>query len=176
MFENRLTDRIIYDREYMERLIRENYDEIYRYCWRHTGQRETAEDLTQEVFLKFLGNIGRYREFGKLRNYLYVIAGNLIRDCYRKKKETYLEEADEEAAETELEQAVERIEIRKALDSLEAEERDLVILRYYQELKIRDISAVTGIPPSTVRYRLKQAERKLKETLCSGGEREWTED
>ena len=159
----------------MERLIRENYDEIYRYCWRHTGQRETAEDLTQEVFLKFLGNIGRYREYGKLRNYLYVIAGNLIRDCYRKKRETCLEEADVEAGERELEQAAERIEIRRALDRLEAEERDLVILRYYQELKIRDISAVTGIPASTVRYRLRQAERKLKETLSSGGEREWTE-
>ncbi len=196
MFENRVTDRIIYDREYMDRLIRENYEEIYKYCWRHVRQRETAEDLTQEVFLRFLGNIDRYREYGRLRNYLYVTAGNLIRDYYRKKKELPMKDAARESVRSqgepdyekkekgwagsheesaEIEQTLERIRIQTALDGLSAEERDLVILRYYQGLKIRDIAAVTGAPASTVRYRLKKAEDRLKRELC-GGEANWTEN
>ena len=91
LFNYRSPDRIIYDEEYRDRLIRENYADIYAYCFRHLGHRETAEDLTQETFLRFLRNVERYREYGKIKNYLYVIAGNVIRDHYRKPKELPVE-------------------------------------------------------------------------------------
>ena len=173
VFHYRSPDRIIYDEEYRDRLIRENYADIYAYCFRHLGHRETAEDLTQETFLKFLRNVERYREYGKIKNYLYVIAGNVIRDHYRKPKELPVEKEmyteGKSMPDMDVEHAAERVEIREALAALESPDREIIILRYYQELKIKDIAAVMGMPASTVRYRLKTAEKELKRRLEKGG-------
>ena len=173
MFHYRSPDRIIYDKEYTDRLIRKNYADIYAYCFRRLGHRETAEDLTQETFLRIMGSVERYREYGKIKNYLYVIAGNVIRDYYRKPKEISAEDDMENAGasmtDAGVEQAAERMEIREALAGLESPDREIVILRYYQELKIKDIAAVTGMPASTVRYRLKTAEKELRRMLEKGG-------
>ena len=180
VFHYRSPDRIIYDEEYTDRLIRENYADIYAYCFRHLGHRETAEDLTQETFLRFLRNVERYREYGKIKNYLYVVAGNVIRDHYRKQKEIPVEQ--ELRAERDpkpdmaVEHAAERVGVREALAALESSDREIVILRYYQELKIRDIAAVMRMPASTVRYRLKAAEKELRRRLEKGGGTEWTEN
>lgn len=180
MFHFRSPDRIRYDKEYADRVILDNYEDIYAYCFRHLAHRETAEDLTQETFLKFLAGAQGYREYGKLKNYLYVIAGNLIRDYYRKKKEisveAYMDTMGAALPDAEVERAGERIEIRRALAGLELLDREIIILRYYQELKIKDISAVTGLPASTARYRLKKAEKQLRDRLEKGGGEEWTEN
>ena len=85
MFEKKRLQNLVLDRDKMEDLIRENYMCIYKYCFYHLGDRDTAQDITQEVFLKFIKEIGRYREYGKLKNYLYVIARNSIRDYGRRK-------------------------------------------------------------------------------------------
>lgn len=53
----------------------------------------------------------------------------------------------------------------EALDALEPEERELIILRYYQEMRLKDIAAVMEMPVSTARYKLKQAEKILREKL-----------
>ena len=132
MFHYRSPDRIIYDEEYRDRLIRENYADIYAYCFRHLGHRETAEDLTQETFLRFLRNVERYREYGKIKNYLYVIAGNVIRDHYRKPRGAPCGEGDlrrkkESPCRTsDVEHAAERVEIREALAALESPDREIV--------------------------------------------------
>ena len=180
VFHYRSPDRIIYDEEYTDRLIRENYADIYAYCFRHLGHRETAEDLTQETFLRFLRNVERYREYGKIKNYLYVVAGNVIRDHYRKHKEIPVEQ--EFSAERDpmpdmaVEYAAERVGVREALAALESPDREIVILRYYQELKLKDIAVVMGMPASTVRYRLKAVEKELRRRLEKGGGTEWTEN
>ena len=86
MFENRQLHKFILDKGEIEILIEKNYMSIYKYCFFHVGNREIAQDITQEVFLKFIREIDRYREYGKLLNYLYVIAKNTIRDYVRKIK------------------------------------------------------------------------------------------
>ena len=55
--------------------------------------------------------------------------------------------------------------VMDALSTLEKTEKDIVILRYYQELRLRDISRILGIPASTVRYKLKNAEKQLRNRL-----------
>ena len=172
MFHYRSPDRIIYDEEYTDRLIRENYADIYAYCFRHLGHRETAEDLTQETFLRFLRNAEHYREYGKIKNYLYVIAGNAIRDHYRKPKELPVEKGLSEEMnpmpDPDVEYAAERVEIREALAALDSPDREIVILRFYQELKVKDIAGVMNMPASTVRYRLKTAEKELRRRFEKG--------
>ena len=70
MFENKKIQNLFLNEEKVEDLIRRYYSDIYKYCFFHLGNRETAEDITQEVFLKFLKSLDSYREYGKLKNYL----------------------------------------------------------------------------------------------------------
>lgn len=119
------------------------------------------------MFLKFLNNLDRYRDYGKIKNYLYVIAGNLIRNYYKKPKEVCIADAgnQEETVPDHAGDILDRLMVMDALSVLDQTEKDIVILRYYQDQRIRDISRILGIPASTVRYKLKNAEKQLKSTL-----------
>ena len=66
--------------------LHEQYDKIYRYCYFKLNHRETAEDITQETFLRYFASIHstRYEEKGKALQYLYTIARNLCIDEFRK--------------------------------------------------------------------------------------------
>ena len=63
----------------------EQYDKIYRYCYMKLRHQQTAEDITQETFLRFLEN-KTYKDMGKEISYLYRIARNLCIDLMRKQK------------------------------------------------------------------------------------------
>ena len=65
----------------------------------------------------------------------------------------------------ETEKIVERLYIADKLASMDELDRELLILRYYQELRIKDISIILDMPVSTVRYKMKSAEKKLKLSL-----------
>ena len=153
------------EKQKLEIIILEHYEEIYKYCYRHLGRKEPAEDITQEVFLKFMVHSGEYREKGKMRNYLYVIARNAIRDFRKKKTLEDRYSVPELGQSDETGQMIERIHIADCLASLSHADRELIILRYYQELKFKDIAAILEMPVSTVRYQMKQAEQRLKERL-----------
>lgn len=61
------------------------YSSIYQYCLLHINDPYEAEDLTQEVFTRFFSNLYRYKEYGKVKNYLYTIAGNTVKNYYKRK-------------------------------------------------------------------------------------------
>ena len=142
-----LLNHILYEDGHLEKLITDHYESIYKYCCYHLNQRHAAEDLTQEVFLKFLSN--------------------LIRNYYKKPKEVCIEDGGnrEETVPDHAGDILDRLMVMDALSALDQTEKDIVILRYYQDQRIRDISRILGIPASTVRYKLKNAEKKLKSTL-----------
>lgn len=98
-------------------------------------------------------------------NYLYVIAKNTIRDYVRKIKNVNLELAEGKYDDGGIEKKLIQISIRDALNSLEDLDREIIILRYYQQLRIKDISQIVNLPVSTVRYKLKNAEKILKNKL-----------
>ncbi|BBF45347.1 RNA polymerase sigma-70 factor, ECF subfamily [Lachnospiraceae bacterium KM106-2] len=151
----------------LDELITKYYEKIYHYCYRHTDDRTMAEDLTQEVFLKVIRNINGYSHYGKFENYLYVIAGNVCKDFYKQKVFVSMEEvATEEGKE---ERSYDRIEnslvVKEALDSLNEKEREAIILRYYQDLKIKDIAKIMGDGVSITKYRLGHAKKLLKKYM-----------
>lgn len=74
------------DDDAFEKFVRKYYSQILQYCRYHCLDTEYAQDLTQEIFLKFIGNLQSYHHMGKAKNYLYTIAGNLCRNNARKKK------------------------------------------------------------------------------------------
>ena len=85
MRESKKFKKIIYDPDALEAWVRDNYEDIYVYCYCNVRNREDAQDITQNVFLSFLSSLGRYVEYGKLKNYLFVIARNKIKDHWKKK-------------------------------------------------------------------------------------------
>lgn len=141
--------------------LEEEYDKIYRYCYFKVRRRETAEDITQEAFLRFLesGCVNT----GKNLHYLYTIARNLCMDEFRRRK---TEALDEEAADSFSEDSmIENLSVRIALSQLEETDRELLLLRYVNEAPIAVIGRLYGISRFAVYRRVLQAVKNLKEKL-----------
>ena len=137
----------------LEKIIRKYYDEIFRYCYHHVASRAMAEDLCQDTFVSFIEHYEEYRHEGKAKNYLYTIAKNKCRDFYKKKTPLFLEEVPEQESEESVEETV---VIREMVMSLPEEFREAVILRYFQNLRYRDIAAIHEISLSLAKYRVKK--------------------
>lgn len=145
---------------------------IYQFCYRRlNGDADTAADITQDVFLKLLENVHAVRMLGKLQNYLLTIAVNTCNNYFKKAKPLYadlstLDITDDAAG------ALERViqnestkEVRRALSALPDYQKEVIILRFYHDLKIREIAWVTRTNTSTVKSRLRQGLQKLRRYL-----------
>lgn len=164
----------------VEEFVRKYYPLILKYCRCHTMDWQNAQDLTQETFEKFFASLPRYQHRGKTANYLYVIAGNLCRDTYRHPRELPLEGRGEpgedhggltgdirapDAEENPMETAENRLLVEQALGRLPRELREVVILYYFQNLKLREISEILQIGLPLVKYRMSRAKGLLREYL-----------
>lgn len=149
--------------------VRKYYEEILKYCCYHCLDLLYAEDLTQETFLHFFEKLSNYRYIGKTRNYLYTIAGNLCKDYYKKTKESLLEEQSKEfqngLQQSETEDILDKVTIEAALNNLPEELREIIVLYYFQELKLVEISETLQISLSLVKYRMRQAKIRLEKLL-----------
>lgn len=162
----------------VEVLVNRYYKGIFSYIYRSTGQYHTSYDLTQEVFIKMMGALNRFdRRSGNFKNWIYKIALNVIRDYfkgrgYREYKEAV--EIDEERSDEDsnvveiISRMSQREEIKKAITELPEFQRDAIILRFYHDMKIKDIAAVMDTTESTVKSRLRQGIDKLKNILKDG--------
>ena len=70
--------------------VHKYYKDILRYCTYHCFDAEEAKDLTQETFLHFFSGFDLYTHEGKVKNYLYTIAGNLCRNFYKRQEDSPL--------------------------------------------------------------------------------------
>lgn len=149
--------------------VRKYYEDILRYCSYHCSDAKYAEDLTQETFAHFFTKLSDYRHTGKIKNYLYTIAGNLCKNYYKQQKPLSMEEeqlADMESASGNPEEKVtDKIMLEWALEQLPDEFRQVIELYYFQEMKLKEIADVLDIGLSLVKYRLKQARNRLQVLL-----------
>ena len=142
------------------------YDKIYRYCYYKVNNAAVAEDITQETFLRFLEN-STYQENGKSLNYLYTIARNLCIDEYRKR---VLEELPEDLfLESAEENIVEGLDMRRALLKLTPMERELILLRFVNEVPVKVICELQECSRFALNRKLKQVLKKLRGYLEEKG-------
>lgn len=142
--------------------IDEQYDKLYRYCFFKLRNRETAEDLTQEAFLRFMER-GGGRDGRRTLAYLYTIARNLCVDEFRRKRTEPLN--DEFAAEDEEEPLLDSLDMKAALSRLTEEDRELILLRYVNEVPVGDVSRLLGISRFAVYRRTNSCLKQLKGIL-----------
>lgn len=154
----------------MEVLIKRYYKNIFAYVYRKVGDYHLAYDLTQETFIKMMKSIHQYKPYGKFQNWLLTIAVNQCRDYFRSShfklkdsEEQYQDWIKDDKGNIShlLHQKVESEQVRKVLQQLPEFQREAIILRYYHDLKIKEISSVTHTNESTVKSRLRQGIQKL---------------
>lgn len=156
-----------------EIIVKENYAFVYSFLYRRCFQADLAKELTQETFYRFFRNIHSYEAKGKLLNYLYRVALHLLYDETRKNKHV-IDEYDMEIIEDDAPQASDilhkkqrAMEVQRLLKMLPPSQQDVLVLRFYQDLKFKDIASITGSNVSTVKSRyqaaLKVMEQKWKE-------------
>lgn len=142
------------------------YDKIYRYCYFKLNNAAVAEDITQETFLRFLES-STYKERGRELNYLYTIARNLCIDESRKRVlDELTEEVSEEGPE---ERVIENVVIKQALEKLSSKERELVLLRYINEVPVKVLCELRGCSRFAIMRQMKQVLKKLRENLEEKG-------
>ena len=159
----------------LEELVRQYYPDILRYCRWQLPDEQTAQDAAQETFLKavrYLDACGRFR--GQFRPFLYRIAHNVCIDMLRgiRADTVSLEALTEPPAYDEAGFALteEELSLRALTARLEPQQRELVLLRFGQLLKLREIAQITGLPARTVQSRLRAALKTLRRQLEGGTE------
>ena len=152
------------DDQAIEVFVRKFYPRVLRYCHLHIRDQGIAEDLTQETFARFFRTLNQYQHYGKVANYLYVIAGNLCRDHHRQPVELPVEELPEQPV-CPMEALDLRLDVHRALEQLPTELREVAILYYFQELRQKEIARILGISLPLVKYRLRRAKEWLAQLL-----------
>ncbi|MBI2623757.1 MAG: sigma-70 family RNA polymerase sigma factor [Candidatus Liptonbacteria bacterium] len=146
---------------------------IYRFVLFKVSQREEAEDLTHEVFMSAWQRIRTYRDFGfPFSSWLYQIARNRIIDHYRTKKaSTPIDAVDPEyfvapaSAPRAVEEKIEVERVRRALGKLKPEHQDVVIMRFIEELSIKETAAALGKTEGAIKLLQHRAMKALQELV-----------
>ena len=148
--------------------LEEQYDKIYRYCYFKLYDRQLAQDVTQEAFLRFYRQ-GAGFDHGKTLPYLYTIAKNLCIDAFRKQAAGRIEAFQSEAASDPSEEWIDALVVQSVVSKLPKEEQELLFLRYANELPITAICKITGLSRFAVHRRLSKSLKWLKEELKKEG-------
>ncbi len=138
--------------------LQEQYDKIYNFCYFRVKNREIAEDLTQETFLKYF-SYKSYIEKGKPLALLYTIAKNNCNDYFRLKQ---TEELDENLSEDTQNETDTNITLKTAVSKLSFDEQELIMLRFTNELGISEIANYLNISRFAVNRKIKSTIKKLK--------------
>lgn len=143
--------------------LEDQYDRIFKYLYFRLHDRHMAEDMTQEAFLRFLGS-RTYRDENRQLQYLYTTARNLCSQHYRDKTITYSLDEKKDFQETDgfENSLIQIMSLQNALQSLSPEERELLFLRYVNDVPVPVISGLYQISRFAVYRKLKSILKKVR--------------
>jgi RNA polymerase sigma-70 factor (ECF subfamily) len=144
---------------------------IYRHIFFRVYSKARAEELAQETFMKTWDYIKDGKQVENLRAFLYRVATNLVIDDVRKKKENSLDAMMEESDAWEpsadgRDEAERRVELRRVLETMERlddDAREILTMRYVDDLDPKDIGETLGITANNASVRLNRAMKLLQE-------------
>jgi RNA polymerase sigma-70 factor (ECF subfamily) len=147
-------------------------DAIFRFCALKISDREAAHDLMQETFMKTWDYARQGNEIKDWKPFLFRTAYNLVVDTYRKKRSVSLEQLVEdhdfavidEQAGKEID-TVELKRARDAIDRMDATYRDVLVLRFTEDLPPREIAKILGLSENVVSVRLHRGIKMLRDRL-----------
>jgi len=143
---------------------------LYGYFFRLTGNNDVSDELLSEFFVKLVEKIGSYKG-GSFESWLFKIASNIFHDYLRsKQRQKKLLDARKEQLESEItepkQSGSERIDkLQIQLTKLDADTKELVMLRFYSELSFKEIAAMRSEPIGTTLAKLHRGLKKLRELM-----------
>lgn len=169
------------DPELLDRLIEQYQYRLFRYLIYLTSSRERAEDFFQETWIRVLERGHQYDGKSKFEAWLFAIARHLVIDWQRSKKMLSLDalidpeegtprEFAEENAPSPLHQAMAKqtdAGVQESLEKIPAVYREVLLLRFQEEMRLEEIAGVLGTPLSTVKSRLYRGLESLKGALST---------
>jgi RNA polymerase sigma-70 factor (ECF subfamily) len=177
------------DASAFERLLRRHRAPLFNFLVRMLGDRERAEDLAQEAFLRIVKSAGAWQEKARFKTWLYTIARNLCVDQARRDKFRRADSLDAQASDGEEDgptlgermpsseagpdRSAESSQLRpllvRALMALPEEQREVFVLREQSGLAFKEIAELVGVNENTVKSRMRYALEGLRRTLESAG-------
>lgn len=169
------------ERDAFAELIEIYKDKIFQLAYRMVGNRQDAEDIAQETFLRVYANLNSYDENYKFSTWIYRIATNLCIDRGRKKRPDFYLDAEVETGDgldwysrlssqdktpedkvvtQELQETV-----QDALSQLQPKYRSIMILRYIEDLSLQEISEIVKLPVTTIKTRIHRGREALRSKL-----------
>jgi RNA polymerase sigma-70 factor (ECF subfamily) len=174
------------DARAFEELMRRHRTGLYNFILRSVRQRETAEEILQDTWLRILQGAGDFQRASKFSTWAYTVARNLCIDHARKaslRKHPSLDQSgarggdegptlgesvkdsrpqpDRESVGREL-----QARLADAIGSLPADQKEVFLLREYSDLPFKEIAAIVGAPENTVKSRMRYALERLQEALA----------
>lgn len=158
------------------RVLVETYQtQVYRLALRICGEA-LADDAAQEAFLSAWRALPRFRGECRFSTWLYRLTTNAAIDLLRREKAQHTDSGadlperpdDAPSPQAQTEQAETREQVRQALARLSEEHRQVLLLRYMQELEYSEIAAALGISQGTVKSRINRAKAQLRALLAEG--------
>ena len=152
----------------MQILARRWQRRLWRYAMRLTGRDETAWDVTQEAWMAIIKGLRRLQDPAMFASWALRIVRNKSADHWRGvgQRRRLTEGAAEQHPDSERSEGDDRSEaLQRAIRRLSPDRRELLSLRYEQDLGIGAIARILGIPPGTVKSRLHHAREELKHKL-----------
>jgi RNA polymerase sigma-70 factor, ECF subfamily len=144
---------------------------MYRFFYRMLRQNEAlSEDFTQDIFLKIIEKPTLFDSNRSFKSWIYSVAANKCKNAYRDRKD--VQNIDNQAFEYEeniafnLDNQAFEAHLMTAIDGLEMSVKQCFVLRYLEDLNIKDIALIVGIPEGTVKSRLHHTTKKLAAELA----------
>lgn len=147
--------------------IQENQDRFYRLAYSYVKNKDTALDIVQNAIYNGLRAIQTLNEPQYVKTWFYRILVNACIDELRKSKRL-IPTDPQELPENVAPETISRedlLDLQQALEALDAESKSIVVLRYFEDMKLSDIADVLGLKLSTVKTKLYRALEKLKVQL-----------
>lgn len=180
--DRRLIERIASkDQAALRTLLAQHQPRVFRFVQRMVRNEAVAEELTNEVFLEVWRNAKTFEGRASPKTWMLSIAHHRAVSALRKRREENWNEDEalqirdcDDDPEVTAQKADKSVLLRKCMESLTAEHREVVDLVYYHELSIAEVSAVLGIVENTVKTRMFYARKRLSELLRDAGvDRGW---
>ena len=150
-------------RKLVEEFIKGNIDNAYRFAFTYMKNQQDAEDVVSESIVKALKAADKIKDTGKIKQWFFAIVSNTaITNIKKSQKVVPLYSMENDSA---CEDSYNISNINELIEKLPKEYTEIIVLRYFEDMKIKDIAEVLGINENTVKTRLYRALKLLKEDM-----------
>jgi RNA polymerase sigma-70 factor (ECF subfamily) len=167
------------DESALETIIRRHKNRVFAYILMVVKDKELAEDLFQDTFIKVINTFrsGQYKEEGKFIQWVMRIAHNLIIDFFRKSKRIPIIENNDdydifdkvripvESVEDQLIMEQIHLDVKKLIDYLPTEQKEVLVMRHYGDMSFKDIAEATNVSINTALGRMRYALINLRKLV-----------